>query len=142
MSAGASLILALVRPEKKPRMTRTHLFALHSSRCCRCLRLPLVADPHSSPLLRSFHTKTTTAQIEESLPATSGSLAEEAPLGPSHVDLRESIFRQSWMTVRLQTRFQEKLRLTRAVVAVTQAVPQSATLDITRTRSVLVNLVR
>lgn len=43
---------------------------------------------------------------------------------------------------RLQTRFQDKLRAVSTRLAITDNVPQSASLDIVRTRSVLVNLVR
>lgn len=55
-------------------------------------------------------------------------------------ELRDAVIRQCWRTVRLQSRFEQKLRSLTSFVKVTENVPEKAALDLPRTRTVFFNL--
>lgn len=58
----------------------------------------------------------------------------------SVADLRDALVRQSWRSVRLQARCEEKLRSLTSFVRVHDGVPESAALDLARTRAVFFSL--
>lgn len=55
-------------------------------------------------------------------------------------DLRDAVIRQCWRTVRLQSRFEQKLHSLTSFVKVSENVPERAALDLARTRTVFFNL--
>lgn len=57
-------------------------------------------------------------------------------------DIRNSVVRQCWRTVRLQTRLEQKLRSLTTFVKVSESVPEKAALDLPRIRAVFFNLLQ